>query len=97
MKPTYSDAGKLAWYPDIACPVCGGDVNSWDKRCSRALGYRQIVCEGCISEEYQVTVENLRYVMENHFGLVPCPGIFCLQRITLIQCLKRQHKPFAEC
>ena len=46
MKPTYSDAGKLAWYPDIACPVCGGDVNSWDKRCSRALGYRQIVCEG---------------------------------------------------
>lgn len=43
MKPTYSDAGKLAWYPDIACPVCGGDVNSWDKRCSRALGYRQIV------------------------------------------------------
>ena len=26
MKPTYSDAGKLAWYPDIACPVCGGDV-----------------------------------------------------------------------
>lgn len=75
MKPTYSDAGKLAWYPDIACPVCGGDVNSWDKRCSRALGYRQIVCEGCISEEYQVTVENLRYVMKNHFGLVPCPGI----------------------
>ena len=56
MKPTYSDAGKLAWYPDITCPVCGGDVNSWDKRCSRALGYRQIVCEGCISEEYQVTV-----------------------------------------
>lgn len=41
MKPTYSDAGKLAWYPDIACPVCGGDVNSWDKRCSRALGYRR--------------------------------------------------------
>lgn len=80
MKPTYLDAGKLAWYPDIACPVCGGDVNSWDKRCSRALGYRQIVCEGCISEEYQVTVENLRYVMENHFGLVPCPGIAAPQQ-----------------
>lgn len=75
MKPTYSNARKLVWYPDLACPVCGGDVNSWDKRCSRALGYRQIVCEGCISEEYQITVENLRYVMENHFGLVPCPGI----------------------
>ena len=83
MKPTYLDAGKLAWYPDIACPVCGGDVNSWDKRCSRALGYRQIVCEGCISEEYQVTVENLRYVMENHFGLVPCPGITQVRRFCL--------------
>lgn len=70
----YYDIAAIG-YPDIACPVCGGDVNSWDKRCSRALGYRQIVCEGCISEEYQVTVENLRYVMENHFGLVPCPGI----------------------
>jgi len=65
----------IADHEDIVCPVCGGDVNSWDKRCSRALGYRQIVCEGCISEEYQITVENLRYVMENHFGLVPCPGI----------------------
>lgn len=43
MKPTYSDAGKLAWYPDIACPVCGGDVNSWDKRCSRALGYAAVL------------------------------------------------------
>ena len=83
MKPTYSDAGKLAWYPDIACPVCGGDVNSWDKRCSRALGYRQIVCEGCISEEYQVTVENLRYVMENHFGLVPCPGDMSMEQNQL--------------
>lgn len=46
MKPTYSDAGKLAWYPDIACPVCGGDVNSWDKRCSRALGYTTIKQQG---------------------------------------------------
>ena len=74
MKPTYSNARKLVWYPDLACPVCGGDVNSWDKRCSRALGYRQIICEGCISEEYQVTVENLRYVMKNHFGLVRVRG-----------------------
>ena len=84
MKPTYLDAGKLAWYPDIACPVCGGDVNSWDKRCSRALGYRQIVCEGCISEEYQVTVENLRYVMENHFGMLALkPSIQMAERISI--------------
>ena len=75
MKPTYSDDGKLAWYPDIACPVCGVDVNSWDKRFCRLLGYLQIVCEGCISVVYLVTVENLRYLMDIHFGLVPCPGI----------------------
>lgn len=75
LRRTAEEVSANNCYPDIACPVCGGDVNSWDKRCSRALGYRQIVCEGCISEEYQVTVENLRYVMENHFGLVPCPGI----------------------
>ena len=48
MKPTYSDAGKLAWYPDIACPVCGGDVNSWDKVPSRFM--RKIVCRLRLSE-----------------------------------------------
>ncbi len=33
----YSDPAKLRWYPDISCPVCNGEVNSWDKRCSRVL------------------------------------------------------------
>lgn len=75
MEPTYTNPGKLFWYPDVECPVCGRKVNSWDKRCSRALGYHQIVCEACISSEYGIEVEELRDTMKNHFGLIPCPGI----------------------
>ena len=71
----YSNPAQLRWYPDISCPVCGGKVNSWDKRCSRALGYQQIVCECCIAKEYEIDVEELRDTMKEHFGLIPCPGI----------------------
>lgn len=71
----YSNSAKLHWYPDLACPACDGEVNSWDKRCSRALGYKHIVCEACIASEYQIDVEELRDTMKEHFGLIPCPGI----------------------
>ena len=71
----HNDPRLLHWYEEICCPVCGERVNSWDKRISRALGYKAFVCEGCIAKEYGVTVEELRDTMENHFGLVPCPGI----------------------
>ncbi len=71
----YSNHRKLHWLPDLECPSCSGDVNSWDKRCSRALGYKSIVCEACICKEYGVTADELRHTMEEHFGLVPCPGI----------------------
>lgn len=71
----YSNPAKLRWYPDISCPVCGGRVNSWDKRCSRALAYKHIVCEGCIAQEYEIDIEELRDTMQSHFGLIPCPGI----------------------
>ena len=71
----YSNPAKLFWYPDISCPFCDGEVNSWDKRCSRALGYKKIVCEDCIALEYEMEVEELRDTMKNHFGLIPCPGI----------------------
>lgn len=71
----FSNPAKLRWYPDLSCPACGGEVNSWDKRCSRALGYKKIVCEECIASEYQIDVEELRDTMKNHFGLIPCPGI----------------------
>ena len=71
----YSAPAKLRGDPDISCPVCGGKVNSWDKRCSRALAYKAIFCEACISKEYGIDVEELRDTMKNHFGLIPCPGI----------------------
>lgn len=72
----YKDARKLHWYDDIPCPVCGAErTNSWEKRISHALGYKAIVCEACIAKEYDVTVNELRTTMEEHFGLVPCPGI----------------------
>ena len=75
MSGKYADPAQLRWYPDLSCPACGGEVNSWDKCCSRALGYKAIVCEECIATEYGLTVEQLRGVMQNHFGLVLCPGI----------------------
>lgn len=74
-KRRFSTTARLHWYPDRSCPVCGGEVNSWDKRCSRALGYKQIVCESCIAQEYEIDVGELRDTMKNHFGLIPCPGI----------------------
>ena len=75
MENTYSNPKKLCWLADMECNVCAGEVNSWDKRCSRALGYNNIVCECCIAKEYDVTVNELRRTMEEHFGLIPCPGI----------------------
>lgn len=75
MAITYSNPKKLHWLADMECNICAGEVNSWDKRCSRALGYNNIVCECCIAKEYDVTVNELRRTMEEHFGLIPCPGI----------------------
>lgn len=72
---TYANPQKLHWLADTFCNVCDGEVNSWDKRCSRALGYKQIVCECCLAKEYDVTVRELRFTMRSHFGLIPCPGI----------------------
>lgn len=75
MDSTYSNPKRVHWLSDVACNVCTGEVNSWDKRCSRALGYKSIVCESCIAKEYDVTVQELRGTLQEHFGLIPCPGI----------------------
>ncbi len=71
----FTNPKKIIWLEDVVCNVCSSEVNSWDKRCSRALGYKHIVCECCIAREYGETIETLRYTMQNHFGLIPCPGI----------------------
>ena len=77
MKITDSDAPKgVIWYYDTACHKCGTTpVNSWDKRVSRALGYKHIHCEACIAKEYDISVGELRAVMQEHYGLVPCSGL----------------------
>ena len=75
MDGTYSNPKRVNWLADLQCNICAGEVNSWDKRCSRALGYKSIVCESCIAKEYDVTVQKLRGTLQEHFGLIPCPGI----------------------
>ena len=71
----YAHPKKVTWIADVSCHVCGGEVNSWDKRCSRALKYKHITCEECIGKEYGISVDELRDTMKEHFGLVPCRGI----------------------
>ena len=65
---------KVQWL-DAPCHVCGGRLNSWDKRVSKAVGYKHITCERCIAKEYDKTVEELRGIMEDYFGVRPCQGI----------------------
>lgn len=57
------------------CNLCGETLNSWDLRCSKALGYKNPICEICIAKEYGKTKEELREIMEEFFGLRPCLGI----------------------
>lgn len=64
----------LEWLQN-KCPICDSQVNSWDKRLSKALGYKNITCEKCIAKEYDVTVEELRETAEHHFGMTPCLGL----------------------
>lgn len=65
---------KLRWL-DEYCHACGERLNSWDARCSKALGYRRRTCEKCIAKEYDRTVEELRETLEDFFGMRPCQGI----------------------
>ena len=68
-------ADKVKWL-DLNCPGCGEQLNSWDVRCSKALGYKKYqVCETCITKEYDVDVDELRATMERVFGMQPCQGL----------------------
>lgn len=65
---------NLKWF-DENC-ACGKQINSWDKRLSKALGYKKtVVCETCIAKEYDITIDELREISEHHFGLIPCMGL----------------------
>jgi predicted amidophosphoribosyltransferase len=69
-----STTEKVKWL-DKNCHSCGKQINSWDERCSKALGYRHSVCESCIAKEYDVEINDLRATMEDTFGMRPCMGI----------------------
>lgn len=54
---------------------CGQELNSWDLRCNKALGYKHPICEKCIAEEYQISVDEVREHLEGFFGMLPCIGL----------------------
>lgn len=44
---------RVRWLEEY-CHVCGRQLNSWDARVSKALGYKHKLCERCIADEYAV-------------------------------------------
>ena len=65
--------GRKLGYP---CPLCGREMNTWDEKVAKALGYQTYqVCEDCICKEYDVDKDSLRDQMEHFFGMRPCKGI----------------------
>lgn len=67
-------AEKVRWL-DENCKVCGNQLNSWDAKISNALQYKRKCCEKCIAKEYGESVDDLRYIMKDLFGLLPCQGL----------------------
>lgn len=65
---------RVRWL-DENCHVCGCRLNSWDSRCTKALGYQHKTCEACIAKEYGRTKEEFRETLEDFFGMRPCQGI----------------------
>jgi hypothetical protein len=57
------------------CHTCNLELTSWDLRCSKALKYRNPLCEKCIAQEYEITPAELRDTLEGHFGMTPCMGL----------------------
>jgi hypothetical protein len=67
-------ATKARWL-DEECNVCASRLNSWDEKLSKALTYRNKVCEKCIANEYDMDVDALRTFFEEVFGMRPCAGL----------------------
>jgi predicted amidophosphoribosyltransferase len=65
---------KVTWYNEY-CHVCGKQINSWDKRCSKAIAYKHVTCENCIAKEYDRDIDDFRATMTDVFGIRPCMGI----------------------
>ena len=60
---------------DQNCNVCGRQLNSWDAKISKALMYKNAVCEKCVANEYDMDVDSLRSYFEDVFGMRPCAGL----------------------
>mgnify|MGYP007125814211 CR=1 FL=1 len=65
---------KVRWL-DASCHVCGARLNSWDAKISKALKYKHQTCEKCVAKEYDKTVDEVRDIMEDFFGMRPCQGV----------------------
>lgn len=65
---------KVKWLGK-PCHVCGAELNSWDARVSKALGYDKTTCEKCVAREYGKDVNEVRAILEDFFGMRPCQGI----------------------
>lgn len=65
---------KVKWF-DEYCNSCGAQINSWDKRLSKTLAYKNPVCEKCIAKEYDMEQPVLRDYFKNIFGMRPCQGL----------------------
>jgi len=57
----------------MICQRCNKELNSWDKRIGKILGYK--LCEECIAKEYSISVQEFRERMEEYLGMRPCQGI----------------------
>ncbi|MFS8540794.1 MAG: hypothetical protein LOD89_01720 [Tissierellales bacterium] len=57
----------------MKCKKCNKELNSWDKKVGRILGYT--LCEECIAKEYSISVQEFRERMEEYLGMRPCQGI----------------------
>lgn len=67
-------ADKVRWL-GINCHACGEELNSWDQRICKALGYKHTICEKCVAKEYGYTIAELRETFEDFFGMRPCQGL----------------------
>lgn len=57
------------------CNGCDCELTSWDLRCSKALAYKNPLCEVCIAKEYDKTTDEIRDALEDYFGMRPCQGL----------------------
>ena len=65
---------KVKWLNEN-CHLCGQQINSWDKRCNKALAYKRVTCEKCMAKEYDLEIPAFRSRLEHHFGMRPCLGL----------------------